>query len=161
MIESLGGDPSITPNFREMEAEGLLFTNFYASANRSQQAIASIYGGLPGLPVTTITNHPEKYHALPSLIKPLDSIGYYSSFYFGGELYYGNILSYLRYNKFDKIVEAKDIHENFKRGKLGIHDTDMLPWYVHELSKHPRPFFSTVFTVSTHSPYDYPNILRS
>lgn len=160
LIESLGGDPSITPNFREMEAEGLLFTNFYASANRSQQAIASIYGGLPGLPVTTITNYPEKYHALPSLIKPLDSIGYYSSFYFGGELYYGNILSYLRYNKFDKIVEAKDIHENFKRGKLGIHDTDMLPWYVHELSKHPRPFFSTVFTVSTHSPYDYPKIFE-
>ena len=156
LIESLGGDPSIAPNFHELEKEGLLFTNFYASANRSQQAIASIIGGLPGLPVTTITNHQEKYYAIPSIIQPLDSLGYYTSFYFGGELNYGNIMSYLRYNDFDHIVEGKDVDERFHKGKLGIQDTDMLPWAAKDLSKQPEPFFTTIFTLSTHSPYDYP-----
>ena len=156
LIESLGGDPSIAPNFHAMEKEGLLFTNFYASANRSQQAIASIIGGLPGLPVTTITNHQEKYYAIPSIIQPLDSLGYYSSFYFGGELNYGNIMSYLRYNEFDRIVEGKDVTERFHKGKLGIQDTDMLPWAAKDITKQPQPFFTTIFTLSTHSPYDYP-----
>lgn len=160
LIESLGGESDITPNFHEMEKDGLLFTNIYASANRSQQAMSSLFGGLPGMPVTTITNHPDKYYSIPSLVKRMDSIGYYTSFYFGGELNYGNILSYLRYNEFDEIVEARDINEGFRKGKLGYHDTDIMPWYVEQLSTHQRPFFSTLFTQSTHSPYDYPKIFE-
>lgn len=156
LIESLGGEAGITPNFHELEKEGLLFTNFYASANRSQHAMSSLFAGLPGLPVTTITNHPDKYQALPSLVKKLKSIGYHTSFYYGGELSYGYIQSYLRYNKFDKIVEAKDIHEGFHKGKLGYHDADMMPWYVEQLSQFQQPFFSTLFTQSTRSPYDFP-----
>ena len=158
LIESLGGEPGITPNFHELEKDGLLFTNIYASANRSQHAMSSLFGGLPGMPVTTITNHPDKYYAIPSLIRRMDSIGYYNSFYFGGELNYGNILSYLRYNEFDKIVEGRDINEGFVKGKLGYHDTDIMPWYIEQLADHPQPFFSTLFTQSTHSPYDYPKI---
>lgn len=158
LIESLGGEPGITPNFHELEKEGLLFTNIYASANRSQHAMSSLFGGLPGMPVTTITNHPDKYYALPSLVKKMDSVGYHTSFYFGGELNYGNILSYLRYNEFDDIIEAKDIDEGFHKGKLGYHDTDVMPWFAEQISEYPQPFFSTLFTVSTHSPYDYPKI---
>ena len=160
LIESLGGEPGITPNFRELEKEGLLFTNIYASANRSQHAMSSLFGGLPGMPVTTITNHPDKYYAVPSLVKKMDSVGYHTSFYFGGELNYGNILSYLRYNEFDEIVEGKDINEGFFKGKLGYHDTDVMPWYVEQLSRYEQPFFSTLFTQSSHSPYDYPKIFE-
>ena len=160
LIESLGGNPSITPNFHSFEKNGLLFTNFYASANRSQQAIASIFGGLPGLPVTTITNHQEKYYAIPSINEPLDSLGYYTSFYFGGELNYGNILSYLRYNEFDRVIEGKDVNERFHKGKLGIQDADMLPWASKDINSQPEPFFTTIFTLSTHSPYDYPKIFE-
>lgn len=156
LIASLGGEPGITPNFAALEKEGLLFTNFYASANRSQQAIGSLFAGMPGLPLTTITNHPEKYNALPSLVKILNQQNYHSSFYFGGQLIYGNILSYLIYNEFDKIVEGSDIKEDLPRGKLGVHDSFMLPWYAGELNKMPEPFFSTIFTLSSHSPYDFP-----
>ena len=160
LIESLGGESGITPNFHELEKDGLLFTNIYASANRSQHAMSSLFGGLPGMPVTTITNHPDKYYAVPSLVKKMDSVGYHTSFYFGGELNYGNILSYLRYNEFDDIIEAKDINEGFRKGKLGYHDADVMPWFAERLTKYPQPFFSTLFTVSTHSPYDYPKIFE-
>jgi phosphoglycerol transferase MdoB-like AlkP superfamily enzyme len=156
LIESLGGEPGITPNFSKLEQDGLLFTNFYASANRSQQAIGSLFAGMPGLPITTITNHPEKYASLPSMIRLLNDKAYHTSFYFGGQLIYGNILSYLIYNGFDLIVEGKDIPEEFPRGKLGIHDSYLLPWYARQLNTLPEPFFSTVFTLSSHSPYDFP-----
>jgi phosphoglycerol transferase MdoB-like AlkP superfamily enzyme len=156
LIESLGGEPGITPHFRELEKEGLLFTNFYANANRSQQAMGSIYAGLPGIPITTITNHPEKYAALPSFSKDLKEQGYFTGFYFGGQLNYGNILSYLIYNELDNIVEGKDLPSQMTRGKLGVHDGVLLPYYAEELSKHPEPFFSTVFTLSSHAPYDFP-----
>jgi len=156
LIESLGGEPGITPNIAQLENEGLMFTNFYANANRSQQAIGSLIGGLPGLPVTTITNHPEKYHALPSLTRDLKKAGYHTSFYFGGQLNYGNIRSYLIYNEIDLLVEGKDLPARFERGKLGVHDGDLLPYFAFNLSELSQPFFSVVFTLSSHAPYDFP-----
>lgn len=158
LVESLGGEPGISPNFRNLEKDGLLFTNFYASGNRTQQAIGSVFSGIPALPLTTITSHPEKYPAYPSLFKELKKIGYHSSFYFGGQLNYGNIRSYLIYNDLDNIVEGQDITENFEKGKLGIHDSYMLPWYAKQLSSEKAPFFSTILTISSHSPYDNPKI---
>ncbi|MBS4056453.1 MAG: sulfatase-like hydrolase/transferase [Bacteroidales bacterium] len=156
LIESLGGEAGITPNFRELEKDGLLFTSFYASGNRSQQAMGSLFSGLPGLPITTITAHPEKYAALPSFIKDIKTEGYHTGFWFGGQLIYGNILSYLMANEFDEIIEGKDLPGNFERGKLGVHDEFMLQYVAKSLGERPEPFFATIFTLSSHSPYDFP-----
>lgn len=156
VIESLGGEPGITPEFHQLEEEGLLFTNFYATGNRSQQGNASIYAGLPAIPVTTLADHSEKYDALPSLVKVLNEEGYFTSFYFGGQLIYGNLKSFLMHNEFDLIREGDDFDPQLPRGKLGVHDQYVLQKYAGDLKKMPQPFFSTVFTLSSHSPYDYP-----
>lgn len=157
LIESLGGEAGITPVFKELEKEGLLFTNLYSSGNRTQQAMGSLFSGLPSLPFTTITNHPEKYSSYPTIIDNFRNANYYTSFYFGGELNYGNIRSYLIYSNFDKLTEGKDIKEKgFQWGKLGLHDSYMLPWFAQQLSKQTEPFFSSILTVSSHSPYDFP-----
>ncbi len=156
VIESLGGVPGITPEFHKLETGGLLFTNFYATGNRSQQGNASIYAGLPAIPVTTLADHSEKYDALPSLVKVLNEQGYFTSFYFGGQLIYGNLKSFLMHNEFDRIVEGDDLDRQLPRGKLGVHDAFMLQKYAGDLRKMQEPFFSTVFTLSSHSPYDFP-----
>lgn len=156
LIESLGGDAGITPEFRKLEQQALLFTNFYATGNRSQQAMASLYAGLPGLPVTTLTNHPEKYPSVPSLVRQLKDEGYFTSFYFGGELNYGNIKSYLISNNFDRIIEGADLDPNLPRGKLGLHDGMLFKLFANDLNSMQQPFFTTVFTLSSHAPYDQP-----
>jgi len=156
MIESLGGDIGITPEFKELEKEGLLFTDFYATANRSQQAMASLFAGLPGLPITTLTDHPEKYPSVPSLVKKLSNEGYYTSFTFGGKLIYGNMKSYLVDNGFDMIIEQDDLEKDFAAGKLGVHDEFVFDYFENQLSNMKQPFFANIFTLSSHSPYDYP-----
>ncbi len=156
LIESLGGDPGITPNFRKLEKEGVLFTEHYASGNRSQQAMASLFAGFPAIPITTLTNHPEKYEKLPSLVKILNKEGYQTSFYFGGQLIYGNIRSYIIFNEFDEIIEGNDFINDVIRGKLGVHDEFVFNRQISDLNKMKEPFFSVVFTLSSHSPYDFP-----
>jgi len=126
------------------------------TGNRSQQGNASIYAGLPAIPVTTLADHSEKYDALPSLVKVLNEEGYFTSFYFGGQLIYGNLKSFLMHNEFDLIREGDDFDPQLPRGKLGVHDQYVLQKYAGDLKKMPQPFFSTVFTLSSHSPYDYP-----
>jgi phosphoglycerol transferase MdoB-like AlkP superfamily enzyme len=156
LVGALGDTLNITPNFDKLAKEGILFTNLYSSGNRSQQGMASIFSGFPALPITTITEHPEKYRKLPSLTQILNKAGYRSSFYFGGQLIYGNIKSYIMYNQFAKIVEGEDFNSSIPRGKLGVHDEFLFNRNIEDLKTEPQPFFSAMFTMSSHSPYDQP-----
>lgn len=60
LIESLGGEPGITPEFHELEKKGILFTNLYATGPRSEQAMGSIFSGFPSHPISSVTVQPEK-----------------------------------------------------------------------------------------------------
>ncbi len=156
LIESLGGKPGITPEFAKLEEGGLLFTRHYATGSRSQQAIASILGGFPATPFTTITENIDKYSKLPSLTRVFNMEGYHTSFYFGGQLTYGNIKAFLYFNEFDVIIEGDDLPDEFPEGRLGVHDEFLFQHHIEEVSKLKEPFFSMVFTMSSHSPYDQP-----
>lgn len=156
LIASLGGRPGITPEFNALEKEGLLFKNCYASGSRSEQGMACIFSGFPAHPYTSITVQPDKYKKLPTVTSILDKTGYATSFMFGGQLIYGNIKSYIMYNGFDRITELADFKNRFPEGKLGIHDQYTLSALQENLDKEKQPFFASLFTLSTHSPYDQP-----
>ncbi len=157
LIESLGGEPGITPEFHKLEKEGILFDNVLSSGARSEQAMASVFAGFPAHPITSITVQPDKHPNLPSLIHRLNDVGYHTSFYFGGQLIYGNIRSYIYYNAFDKVMEGDDFKDNnIIRGKLGVHDEFTMGKLLQDLNKEREPFFAALFTLSSHSPYDQP-----
>jgi phosphoglycerol transferase MdoB-like AlkP superfamily enzyme len=156
IIQSLGANPGITPEFAKLEKDGLLFTQFYCSGNRSHEGIASILGGHPALPYTTFTANPTKFPGLPSLTQILGRSGYETSFFYGGQLNYGNLRAYLHYNQFEKIVEESNIEPSVPRGRLGVHDEFMYRRFIEDLKQMKEPFFSVLFTLSSHSPYDFP-----
>jgi phosphoglycerol transferase MdoB-like AlkP superfamily enzyme len=156
LIQDLGGEPGITPEFKNLEKNGILFDKLYAAGSRSEQGMACIFGGFPANPVSSITVQPDKFVKLPSLPQVLQKDGYYTSFFFGGQLIYGNIKSYIIFNNFDKIMEGDDFPASLPRGKLGIHDEFTLGYQLNDLGKQKQPFFSALFTVSTHSPWDQP-----
>lgn len=156
LIESLGGKPGITPEFHQLEQEGLLFDNIYADGERSEQAMASILAGFPAHPISSLTVQPDKFSKVPTLTQTLKSQGYSSSFYFGGQLIYGNIKAFIHYNGFDRIREVYDFGEEIPKGKLGVHDEFVLTRQYEELNQEKEPFFSVLFTLSSHSPYDQP-----
>lgn len=156
LIESMGGKPGITPQFRKLEKGGLLFTNLISSGTRSEQGMACLFGGFPGHAISCITVQPDKYPKMPSLIKILKNQGYQTSFYFGGQLIYGNIKGYIMSNGFEHILEVKDFGDDVIKGKLGVHDEFVLERQHQELNASKQPFFSALFTLSSHSPFDQP-----
>ncbi|HOW24947.1 MAG TPA: sulfatase-like hydrolase/transferase [Bacteroidales bacterium] len=156
LIEALGGDQGITPSFDSLVTDGVLFTHIYASGTRSEQGMACLFGGFPAHPISSIAVQPDKYNHLPSLTRKMIENGYSTSFYFGGQLIYGNIKSYIYYNGFQRIKEIYDFDPSFPRAKLGIHDEYTLSEQIRDLSGEKEPFFSSLFTVSTHSPFDMP-----
>ena len=160
VLEYVCQSNEIAPYFNSLTKEGLLFTNFYSNGHRSQQAICSILSGFPSVPNYDITDNHSKYKYLPSLADTFNIMGYHTSFYFGGNLDYGNIRSFLLHSEFQKIIEGKDIDKKIPRGKLGIHDQYMFDYHLQALNKEQQPFFSMLFTVSSHSPYDEPKNVK-
>ena len=156
LIESLGGEPGITPEFHQLEKEGILFTSLWATGPRSEQAMSSIFGGFPAHPISSITVQPDKFSKLTTITHKLIAQGYHTSFYFGGQLIYGNIRGFILHNGFERITELENFGNDVKKGKLGVHDEFVLARQLNDLNKEKEPFFSALFTLSSHSPYDQP-----
>jgi phosphoglycerol transferase MdoB-like AlkP superfamily enzyme len=157
-IKELGGDSDLTPKFSELASQGFLFTKHYVSGTLSHQGMASIFSGFPNTPIVTITEQPEKYGGLPSLVRDLKKQNYSTSFLFGGELSYGNIKAYMYFNQFDHIIEGKDFPHSTPSGKLTIHDEYLYKHLIKDINSYRQPFFSATFTGSSHSPYDQPKV---
>ncbi len=155
MIGALGGEKGITPQFDQLAKEGLLFTEFYATSTTSETGHTSIFSGYPTIPGISISAESAKCRQLPSLFKTLKSEGYSSSYYFGGALAYGNIGGYLTEMGVDQLIDENDLSIEPK-GKLGIHDEAMFPYFLNELKSAKRPYIYGLFTQSTHAPYDMP-----
>lgn len=162
--ESLSGDfldepkyRDVIPNFMKMSKEGILFTHAYSSATLSHEGLPSILSGWPAMAGIYVTNLPSKFYKLPFLTQTLEKNGYSSLFLYGGQLRYGNLTSYMYGNKFDTIQEHSDITlPKDQEGVLGYHDEYMLQYFRKKTDKLKEPFFSSMFTLSSHSPYDQP-----
>ena len=154
-VESLGGLDGITPNFKALEKEGLSFTDFYSNGWTSDQAMSSIFSSFPVFPYVAVINQADKSRKLPCLNKSLSTKGYHSSYFFGGQLTYGNIKGYLLSQGFDLVKDEND-YQHLPSGALGVHDEFMLTQFKEELKQLPEPFMSTLFTISSHSPFDFP-----
>ncbi len=153
-IEVLGGYKGITPNFNKLSKEGILFTEHRSNGMLSHQAVVAIYSSFPSTPETSIIQHSDKYEKLSFLTKKLKN--YNSSFYFGGHLHYGNIKSYLYYSEFDKIHEVYDFPDDAIRGNMGVHDESLFKKIISDSKDFKEPFLCGAFTLSSHSPFDFP-----
>ncbi len=156
VMHSFGGEDSVTPCFDELVANGLSFQKCYSPALRSDLGIPSILSGFPSDPFGAIASQPSKYKSLASWTKSLENEGYYTSFLFGGQLVYGNIKSYIYWNEFDKITEGENLDDKYVRGRLGVHDEFVFSEAILEATLFTEPFFSVIYTLSSHPPYDIP-----
>lgn len=156
IIRSLGGEENITPHFDELRKDGLLFTQMYGSGYRTEQGLVSIFSGFPAQPNNSIITTPSKAEQLPSINTDLGKQGYQSSFYYGGEVEFANMKSYLMDSDFGKIIDKNNFEKEQLNSKWGAHDEFVFNKQLEELKKEKEPFLSVVLTLSTHEPFEVP-----
>ncbi len=155
-VKSLGGLDNVTPEFEQLTKEGILFTNFYASGDRSDKGIISILSGFPAQPTQSIIKLPSKSSKLPILSQDFEAAGYNTAFYYGGELAFANIKSYLVNGGFDNIVGKSEFDKKDWNSKWGAHDHVVFNRVLDDLKEKQAPFFTTIFTLSSHEPFEVP-----
>jgi phosphoglycerol transferase MdoB-like AlkP superfamily enzyme len=157
LIERLGGEQGVTPVFDSLSRQGILFGDIYSSGFRTDQGLVSLYSGYPAQPSHSIIQHLEKVSKLPFMPLKLKDRGYASSFYYGGNIKFANMQSYLQLAGFDNIYSKSYFtDEEIKFTNWGAHDEYVLLQQAKDLRQLKEPFISTVLTLSTHEPYDVP-----
>lgn len=156
VIEPLGGKPGIAPQLSALCKEGILFTNFFASGDRTDKGIIAILSGYPAQPQTSIIKFPAKTQRLPFLNRHLKMLGYKTSFIYGGDVDFANFRSYLTTAGFDQLTTMDDFPDEFNVSKWGVHDHFLFDQVKTELDTTTAPFFKTILTLSSHEPFDVP-----
>lgn len=154
-------DKGLAPFFTELTKKGLYFSNNFANGRRSMEALPSIMTGFPslaGAPLYQTQYQSNKYYPLPELLK---SNGYKTSFYHGGKRGTMDFDAYCYSIGFEEYHALEDYpDQNDFDGHWGVYDHKYLEHVVNDLDRHKRPFFSGVFTLSSHQPYSIPSSLK-
>ncbi len=156
LVEPLGGEPGVTTNLNALVKEGILFDSIYANGSRSDKGIVALLSGYYPQPGHSIMKMPAKSRSLPSLPRSMSKLGYTTSFYYGGDLNFGNMVSYLRNMGVDELISEDDFHSQDKNSKWGAHDHVLFNKYLEQKKSKEKPFFDVIFTLSSHEPFEFP-----
>jgi phosphoglycerol transferase MdoB-like AlkP superfamily enzyme len=150
------GDIYVTPGLNNLINEGIYFSNMYASGDRTDKGLVALLSGFPAQAVTSIIKEPSKSEKLPSLSEVLTGFGYRPAFYYGGELEFANIKSYLINGGYLDLVSINDFKKEDRNSKWGAHDGVVMKRLLKDISTKTTPFFYTWLTLSSHEPFETP-----
>ena len=156
VVGPLRGRADVTPNFNRLTHEGILFDGIYASGNRTPKGLPAVLSGFPSQPIQVVVKSWTKAAALPTMSETLALAGYHSAFYYGGELEFANIKTYLANSGYDKLVGKFDFAPSDWNSKWGAHDHVVLGRVLKDLDAARPPWLATVLTLSSHEPFEVP-----
>lgn len=147
-----------TPFLDSLLHQSMVISNSYANGRKSLESLPSILTSLPSLMDVPYILSPFSSNQIKSLPLVLNKNGYYTSFYHGGTN--GTM-------GFDVFSSMSGIKNYFGRwqypnpndydGNWGIWDEPYLQYVKTQFDHQPTPFFSVIYTLSSHHPYKVPD----
>jgi phosphoglycerol transferase MdoB-like AlkP superfamily enzyme len=157
VVSSIGGIDGLTPELNKWMNTGLSYEQCYASGDRSDKGLATLYTGFPALPNARLLSYPNKLAKVPHVYKAFKDKGYLTSFYYGGNLDFANIKLLFSDGSVDHIVTGNEVDSD-QKGKWGIRDSKMFEAFFDDVTQQEQPFFSSLYTLSSHEPFDIPKV---
>lgn len=153
---NIPGFVSYTPFLDSLSDNSLIFTNAYANGRQSIHAMSSVLAGIPSFQ-TAFTSSPFAKQKIESIVSVCNSMGYQTSFFHGaangsmGFQGFGSILGFKNYYGRTEYNDDRDFD-----GIWGIWDEHFFQFMGKTLSTQKQPFMATLFSLSSHDPYQLP-----
>lgn len=160
LVNSLTNRISYTPELEALSKEGLWFTDFYGSGDRTDKGLSAVLSGYPALPITSIVTEPQKASKIAGLSSVFASKGYTTGFYYGGDADFANMKAYLLNSGISKFIDKSSFPANRMNSKWGAYDGDVFDRFVSEHKGVTQPFFDVLLTLSSHEPFEVPYKMR-
>jgi len=158
-IGAFGSMLNATSNFDSLARNGMLFTNFFASGQRTIQGMQAIVGSLPTLLREDIIGSSLEQNSFCGLGTILKSNGYQTLFIHGARAGSMGFDAFATVTGFEKIISKEDFDLNVAQedGTWGMFDEYIFAKANEEFRSLQEPFCGVVFSLTSHSPYKVPS----
>lgn len=151
--EGRGDGMNLTPEFDALAAEGMLFSNFYASRYGTPRALNAILTGFP-----LSVRHGD---SAMNLAKELKWNGYATRFYYGGDLEMFGDREGLAAMGFGHVMAEEEFSASANdRGRWGVYDHVVFENAFQDMKERNassgQPSFNVILTLSYHIPFNVP-----
>lgn len=159
-VESLGGEPGVTPCLNALANEGVLFTQCYANSFRTDRGTLCALSGYPSFPDFSVMKQPRLCRRLPSIAASLVRAGYATEFLYGGDINFTKMKGYLSATGFETILGDTHFPLEVRRTHAwGVTDGIVLDTlFNHVIAPAPsgKPKFTVCLTLASHEPWAVP-----
>ena len=159
-VESLGGEPGVTPCLNALANEGVLFTQCYANSFRTDRGTLCTLSGYPSFPDFSVMKQPRLSRRLPSIAASLVRAGYATEFLYGGDINFTKMKGYLSATGFETILGDTHFPLEVRRTHAwGVTDGIVLDTlFNHVIAPAPdgKPKFTVCLTLASHEPWAVP-----
>lgn len=154
-----GQGTNYSPFLDSLATQGVLFTNAYHNGIRSIDALPSIWGSIPTFkePFLSLPQSTAATETLPTI---LNKLGYTTAFMHGGAR---ESMSFVAFSKKNGVHQTYSLEEYEQErgtadhdGSWGIWDDKFVDYAADKIIEMPKPLFTTIFTLSSHSPFKLP-----
>ncbi|MDE3252670.1 MAG: sulfatase-like hydrolase/transferase [Bacteroidota bacterium] len=149
---------NFTPFIDSLSKNSLYWENFLSEGGRTFAALPSVLGSLP----FAKNGFDELGAAMPrhlSLLNVLESNGYQSDFYYGGDAHFDNMDDFLKINGINHLNEEQNFPAGYQKMPSqngftwGYGDKELFRRYFETRQDQTKPHVSVLLTVSTHDPF--------
>ncbi|MFQ5498343.1 MAG: LTA synthase family protein [Candidatus Zixiibacteriota bacterium] len=154
---TLGETRNLTPNFDTVAAQGLLFTQCFASGIRTSFGLGATLCSFPSLPGRAIMKRYDARHPFVSLPEILAQRGYTNCFAYGGDPVFDNIEGFFREQGIERFYDNEFFGRENDFSKWGIPDHVLFDKSGALIDSLTRPFSLTILTLSNHEPWELPD----
>ncbi len=153
---------NLTPFIDSLCSKSLCFNGF-ANGKKSIEGIPALISGIPTLMTTSFISSPYANNQHLSIASGLKKLNYTNLFFHGGTNGTMGFNSYAKNVGFDYYIGRTEYNnESDYDEHWGIWDEPFLQFSIKEMNKHQnKPFFSVIFTLSSHHPYSIPEKYKS
>jgi hypothetical protein len=149
-----------TPFLDSLLGEGHAFKHSFANGRKSIDALPSVLMGIPAgeLPFVLTPYVSNKTQSLPAILK---DHGYNTSFFHGapnGSMGFKALVNLIGIDHYYGKDEYD--HDDDFDGTWGIWDEPFFQYFAHTVNEFKEPFMSTIFSVSSHEPFEVPAVYR-
>ncbi|HMG91982.1 MAG TPA: LTA synthase family protein [Chryseolinea sp.] len=149
-----------TPFLDSLNQHSASFTYSYANGRKSIDGLPSVVASIPslGVPYFLSPYSGNKINSIASLLKEKK---YHTSFFHGapnGSMGFQAFMNMAGVDEYYGMTEYDD-DDDFD-GIWGIWDDKFLQYFADKLDEFPQPFTSTLFSVSSHHPFEIPDRLK-
>lgn len=156
-IGAINKECTTSPFLDSLIQHSYLYWNGFSNGKKSNEAMPSIISSIPSIMDETYTGSFYQDNDLNSLPLLLKKKGYHSSFFHGG--FNGSMsfdvfakkAGYDHYYGMNEYPSTKDYD-----GFWGIYDEPFFRFFAEKLGSSPKPFFATIFSLSSHPPFAVP-----